>query len=409
MLGQTPRQIGADPEDASLEHRRRPTARPDARRVPTLAPVPGLLRGSPVPSPARSPCRPGRKEHHCEKRSAAVVRSPRPSSPRPSLLVDRARRDQLGDAAARPRALPVRARPGRVGRQLHRPQLDQRRVRQVPDPAEQLGRLGAAPTSAARRLPQTPANQEIVAHRKVTALYVWLDSWPAVAHWWLTGSAERNPALWSSFSRTYVSRVMAIMKTGRDHGRPGRPSRSTSLDRRERHPGPGDRGRDRVPRPLVDGPVLGLRRPAGEVRHPHGRRRDDARSPARASPGSVPSGRPAARPGSTSTASTSPRSTSADRPSTPGSCCSRGPSRPAGRTRSGSPCPAAAGPSRSTSSSSAPDPRPQASRRPPRPTGAGVALSARGHHLDLDRGARGPARLTRTVARVGGSPGKYSR
>ncbi len=63
--------------------------------------------------------------------------------------------------------------------------------------------------------PQTPANQEIVAHRKATALYVWLDSWPAVAHWWLTGSGERNSALWSSFSRTYVARVMAIMKTGR--------------------------------------------------------------------------------------------------------------------------------------------------------------------------------------------------
>src|SRR3954471_6959458 len=26
--------------------------------------------------------------------------------------------------------------------------------------------------------PQTPANQETVAHRKVTALYNWLDSWP---------------------------------------------------------------------------------------------------------------------------------------------------------------------------------------------------------------------------------------
>jgi hypothetical protein len=59
--------------------------------------------------------------------------------------------------------------------------------------------------------PQTPANQEIVAHRKVTALYNWLDAWPAVAHWWLTGSSERNPALWSSFSRTYVNRIMAIM------------------------------------------------------------------------------------------------------------------------------------------------------------------------------------------------------
>jgi hypothetical protein len=60
--------------------------------------------------------------------------------------------------------------------------------------------------------PQTPANQETVAHRKVTALYVWLDAWPAVAHWWLTGSGERNSALWSSFSRTYVNRIMALMK-----------------------------------------------------------------------------------------------------------------------------------------------------------------------------------------------------
>jgi len=59
--------------------------------------------------------------------------------------------------------------------------------------------------------PQTPANQEIVAHRKVTALYIWLDRWPTVAHWWLTGSSERNASLWSSYSRTYVNRVMALM------------------------------------------------------------------------------------------------------------------------------------------------------------------------------------------------------
>lgn len=61
--------------------------------------------------------------------------------------------------------------------------------------------------------PQTPANQETVAHRKVTALYTWLGAWPTVAHWWLTGSSERNPALWSSYSRTYVDRLMAIYKT----------------------------------------------------------------------------------------------------------------------------------------------------------------------------------------------------
>ena len=60
--------------------------------------------------------------------------------------------------------------------------------------------------------PQTPTNQEIVAHRKVTALYWWLDSWPVVAHWWLTGSSERNANLWSSYSRTYVNRIMTIMR-----------------------------------------------------------------------------------------------------------------------------------------------------------------------------------------------------
>jgi transglycosylase-like protein len=58
--------------------------------------------------------------------------------------------------------------------------------------------------------PQTPTNQEIVAHRKVTALYGWLDTWPVVAHWWLTGSSERNANLWSSYSRSYVQKIMAI-------------------------------------------------------------------------------------------------------------------------------------------------------------------------------------------------------
>jgi len=64
--------------------------------------------------------------------------------------------------------------------------------------------------------PQTPANQEIVAHRKVTALYNWLDAWPTVAHWWLTGSSERNASLWSSYSRSYVDRVMSIYRSTGD-------------------------------------------------------------------------------------------------------------------------------------------------------------------------------------------------
>jgi len=64
--------------------------------------------------------------------------------------------------------------------------------------------------------PKTPENQEIVAHRKVTALYNWLGTWPLVAHWWLTGSSERDSSQWSSFSRTYVARVIALMKSAGD-------------------------------------------------------------------------------------------------------------------------------------------------------------------------------------------------
>jgi Transglycosylase-like domain len=57
---------------------------------------------------------------------------------------------------------------------------------------------------------QTPTNQERVARGKVIALHNWLDTWPNVAHWWLTGSGERNQTLWSSTSRTYVARLMKI-------------------------------------------------------------------------------------------------------------------------------------------------------------------------------------------------------
>ncbi len=64
--------------------------------------------------------------------------------------------------------------------------------------------------------PQTPTNQEKVAHGKVTALYNWLDSWAVVAHWWLTGSSERNSAYWSSYSRTYVQKIISLMKASSD-------------------------------------------------------------------------------------------------------------------------------------------------------------------------------------------------
>jgi hypothetical protein len=58
--------------------------------------------------------------------------------------------------------------------------------------------------------PWTPVNQEKVARGKVTALYNWLDTWPNVAHWWLTGSGDRNQANWSSYSKSFVAKVMKI-------------------------------------------------------------------------------------------------------------------------------------------------------------------------------------------------------
>ena len=75
--------------------------------------------------------------------------------------------------------------------------------------------------------PQTPANQERVARGKVTSLYNWLDSWPNVAHWWLTGSGETNHALWSSFSRYYVNKLMAIYQATTSAPAPANPDTKT--------------------------------------------------------------------------------------------------------------------------------------------------------------------------------------
>jgi hypothetical protein len=63
--------------------------------------------------------------------------------------------------------------------------------------------------------PPTPRNQERVARAKMKALYRWLDSWRAVAHWWLTGRGERNPDLWTGYARRYVGRIMTIYGSGR--------------------------------------------------------------------------------------------------------------------------------------------------------------------------------------------------
>ena len=65
----------------------------------------------------------------------------------------------------------------------------------------------------------TPENQEVVARAKLTALYRWLGDWGSVAHWWLTGDGDTDPAHWSDFSRRYVNKVLAAM------GQPGLPSR----------------------------------------------------------------------------------------------------------------------------------------------------------------------------------------
>jgi hypothetical protein len=62
----------------------------------------------------------------------------------------------------------------------------------------------------------TPQNQERVARAKFIDLWNWLDSWPAVAHWWLTGSGERNPAKWSSYSSKYVAKVIKQMGKASD-------------------------------------------------------------------------------------------------------------------------------------------------------------------------------------------------
>jgi hypothetical protein len=65
-----------------------------------------------------------------------------------------------------------------------------------------LGNPDAAPT---------PANQDYVARRKLTALYAWLGDWASVAHWWLTGDGDTNPRHWSDSSYRYVNKILGLM------------------------------------------------------------------------------------------------------------------------------------------------------------------------------------------------------
>ncbi|MBA2372643.1 MAG: transglycosylase family protein [Chloroflexi bacterium] len=59
--------------------------------------------------------------------------------------------------------------------------------------------------------PQTPTNQEIVAHGKAHDLYHWLESWRRVAYWWLTGSSQTSG--WSTYATSYVNRIMSLYAT----------------------------------------------------------------------------------------------------------------------------------------------------------------------------------------------------
>lgn len=70
------------------------------------------------------------------------------------------------------------------------------------------------PTWAARYVgdadaPQSPANQERVAHGKMRDLHRWLGSWRQVAYWWLTGRDGRS-ITWTTYATSYVNKVMRL-------------------------------------------------------------------------------------------------------------------------------------------------------------------------------------------------------
>ncbi len=54
----------------------------------------------------------------------------------------------------------------------------------------------------------TPANQERLAKAVLTKAYWKFGTWPVVAHYWLTGRAERERRTWSTAARRYVAKVM---------------------------------------------------------------------------------------------------------------------------------------------------------------------------------------------------------
>ena len=77
----------------------------------------------------------------------------------------------------------------------------------------------------------TPHNQELVASRKVAALWRVTHDWRVVAGAWLVGHPQRNPASWSAQTRRYIDRVMARLRgapTKAGSGSSGGPVGSTS-------------------------------------------------------------------------------------------------------------------------------------------------------------------------------------
>ena len=156
-------------------------------------------------------------------------------------------RDEIASPADRRDAAALHVGDGGpgIGLGLLRPQSCVRRIRQVPDHADELALLGRDLPRVDRQADQTPWNQEKVAYGRLRDLYRTLKSWDRVAYWWLTGCNERRRKRWSG-TRRRTSRL--------DHGAPApraagwRPDaapdpiarRARGLAGRRRPPGPAD-------------------------------------------------------------------------------------------------------------------------------------------------------------------------
>ena len=173
-----------------------------------------------------------------------------------------------------------------------------------------LGTAGAAPT---------PANQDAVARHKLIALYGWLGSWGSVAHWWLTGDGDTDPAHWSAFSRSYVDEHPVADGCARAPRRPGAgagaPARGAAKPAHpQQHPRRSPSSTSRTTRFTTRAagvrpstPATAAARSATRSKR---RRRSRSASTGHRSPGSARRAQPGDRPASTSKTSSSGRSTS---------------------------------------------------------------------------------------------------